>query len=273
MSRLEGKTAVVTGGASGIGEATARRIIEEGGRVVIADLDEAAGKQLAADLGSSAVFARTDVTSEDDVAGAVRTATTEFGRLDLMFNNAGIIGVTGPIATLPLDDYERTMAVLLRGVVLGMKHAATVMIPQGSGAIISTSSVAGVQGGLGAHVYSAAKAAVIGLTQSVAAELWPHGIRVNAVLPGKVATPMTAAIIARRGGPAEPAKPREQQLREERRGQASDIAAAVVFLASDEGRFITGESLRIDGGLTRAGSVPGFTTGEYSSPQIFGTER
>src|SRR3954453_11648478 len=132
-SRFTGKVAVVTGGASGIGEATVQRFVEEGGRAVIADVDEERGRQLAKELGDATRFVRTDVTREADIAAAVQTAAVDLGRLDLMFNNAGIIGAYGPISTLTVDAYERTMAVLLHSVVFGMKHAATVMIPQGSG--------------------------------------------------------------------------------------------------------------------------------------------
>ena len=260
--------AVITGGASGIGAATVRRFVAEGARVVIADLQTAEGESLAAEDPERMAFVRTDVTSEADVDAAIASATQWFGRLDVMFNNAGIIGAVGPIGTLSLADYERTMAVL-RSVVLGMKHAANVMIPQGSGVILSTSSVAAVSGGLGAHTYSAAKAAIIGLTQSVAAELWPHGIRVNAILPGKITTPMTVALRAGDGRPVEPDDTRDVLLGE-RKGHARDIAAAAAYLASDDGRFVAGESLRVDGGLTRAGGASPFATGSYREASMLG---
>jgi NAD(P)-dependent dehydrogenase (short-subunit alcohol dehydrogenase family) len=265
-ARLQGTVAVITGGASGIGAETARRFVREGANVVLADVQEDAGEKLAAEIGEHSRFVRTDVSSEPDIAAAVAAAVTTFGRLDVMFNNAGIIGAVGPIGTLQLDAYERTMAVTLRSVVLGMKHAASVMVPQRSGVILSTSSVAAVAGGLGAHTYSAAKAAVIGLTQSVAAELWPYGIRVNAIVPGKISTPMTAAL---RGVPVDAlADDTAEVLIAERKGQARDIAAAAAFLASEDGRFITGEPMRVDGGLTRAGTPSGFATGAYQSAQM-----
>ena len=268
-ARLSGRVAVITGGASGIGEATVRRFLAEGARVVIADRQADRGAALATEFGADAVFVQTDVTDEAAVAGAIDAATARYGRLDVMFNNAGIIGVTGPIATIDADAYRHTMAVLLDSVVFGMKHAARVMLHQGEGgAIISTSSVAAVAGGLGAHTYSAAKAAVIGLTQSVAAELWPHRIRVNAVLPGKIMTPMTAEIRARRAGNtgAPPPTDTPEQMRADRRAYPDDIAAAVLFLVSDEGRFVTGESLLVDGGLVRAGGPSPFAIGQYSEP-------
>jgi len=265
-ARLSGAVAVITGGSSGIGAETARRFVREGAKVVLADIHADAGAKVAAELGDETRFVRTDVTSEADIEAAVHTAVTTFGRLDVMFNNAGIIGAVGPIGTLRLDDYEHTMAVTLRSVVFGMKHAANVMVPQRSGVILSTSSVAAVAGGLGAHTYSAAKAAIIGLTQSVAAELWPYGIRVNALLPGKISTPMTAALRGRAAESGDDDTP--EVLIGERKGQARDIAAAAAFLASEDGRFITGESMRVDGGLTRAGTPSAFATGSYQSAHM-----
>ena len=167
-SRLKDKVAVITGGASGIGEGTVLRFVEEGARVVIADLQDEPGRALAARLGDVARFVHTDVTVESDVAGAVDTAVAAFGRLDVMFNNAGIVGAVGRIAETSTDQWDRTVSILMRGVFLGMKHAARVMVPQGGGAIVSTSSTAGILGGLGPHCYTACKHAVIGLTKSVA---------------------------------------------------------------------------------------------------------
>jgi NAD(P)-dependent dehydrogenase (short-subunit alcohol dehydrogenase family) len=265
--RLAGKVAVVTGGASGIGEATVRRFVGEGANVVIADLQQVPGQMLATELGAAARFINTNVMVEDNVAAAIDLAVLTWGRLDVMFNNAGIIGVTGPIATTDIDAYETTMAVLLRSVVFGMKHAATVMVPQQSGVILSTASVAAFVGGLGAHIYSAAKAAIVGLTQSVAAELWPHGIRVNALVPGKIATPMTASLTGLSADPSNPVDVSSAaERRADRRGLPEDIAAAAAFLASDDGAFITGESVRVDGGLTQAGGPSPFAIGKYDTP-------
>jgi len=161
--RLDGKVAVVTGGASGIGEGTVRRFVAEGARCVVADIQP--GAALVAELGEATRFVRTDVTVEADVAAAVDLAVGAFGRLDVMFNNAGIVGAVGTLADTTVEAWDATMAVLLRGVFLGMKHAARVMVPQRSGAILSMSSTAGVMGGLGPHAYTAAKHAVIGLTR------------------------------------------------------------------------------------------------------------
>ncbi len=284
--RLVGRVAVITGGASGIGEATVRRFVSEGARVVIADLQAELGQALAAELGDSTRFVRTDVTDEASLLAAITTATETFRALDIMFNNAGIIGATGPIATIGYDDYRRTMAVLVDSVVFGTKHAAAAMIAHGrGGSIISTSSVAAVSGGLGTHTYSAAKAAVLGFTQSVAAELWPHAIRANAILPGKIMTPMTANLRASATpvpseatapptGPATtvPTTPSDspESMRAERRAYPADIAAAALFLASDDARFVTGESLLVDGGLVRAGGPSPFAIGNYRTPGMIG---
>ncbi len=145
--RLDGMVAVITGAASGIGAGTARRFVAEGASVVLADIQQELGESLAAELGDSALFALTNVTSEDDVAATVDMAVDQWGRLDVMFNNAGILGAVGSIAHTPLGDWERTISVLLTGAFLGSKHAARVMVPRGSGSIINTSSIAGVTDG------------------------------------------------------------------------------------------------------------------------------
>lgn len=244
---------MITGGASGIGEATARLFVGEGALVVLADLQRERGDTLAKELGDAACFVSTDVTREDDIAAAIDLAVEHFGALDIVFNNAGIVGATGPIADLRLDEYEATMAVLLRGAVLGMKHAARVMIPQGSGSILSTSSVAGVMGGLGPHVYSAAKAAIIGLTQSVAGELGPLGIRVNCIVPGSMATPMVADVALGDPSAVDAVRDVLQSVSPlKRAGLADDIALAALYLASDDAANVTAQALRVDAGMTLA---------------------
>ncbi len=261
--RLEAKTAVITGAASGIGAGTARMFAENGANVVVADLQEEAGRALVAELGDVARFANCDVTNEADVAAAVDLAVAEFGRLDVMFNNAGIVGAVGRIAETPVEAWDNTIAILLKGVFLGMKHAARVMVPQESGVIISTSSTAGILGGLGPHAYTTAKHGVIGLTKSVANELAPHGIRVNAISPGNTVTAMTAAVgtgdadnfdeatkFIAAGSPLGYA------------GFPEDIAAAALYLASDDGRYVSGHTLVVDAGQTMAGMKPArFNTG------------
>lgn len=252
--RLEGRVAIVTGGASGIGAGTVRRFVDEGARVVIADVDVERGKELAGELGPSTCFAETDVTDEQNVAAAVDRALVDFGRLDVMFNNAGIIGAVGPIADTSLTAWDRSVAVLLRSVFLGMKHAARAMIPNRSGVILSTSSIAGLTGGLGPHAYTAAKHAVIGLTKSVAVELAAHGIRVNAIAPGMTATGMTAYTFTgdATGIDATVATIRSRSLLGIA-GEPADIASAALYLASDDARYVTGHVLVVDAGQTSNG--------------------
>lgn len=252
--RLKDKVAVITGGASGIGEGTVLRFVEEGARVVIADVQDEPGRALAARLGDAVRYVHTDVTVESDVAGAVDAAVAAFGRLDVMFNNAGIVGAVGRIAETSADQWDRTVSILLRGVFLGMKHAARVMVPQGGGAIVSTSSTAGILGGLGPHCYTACKHAVIGLTKSVASELAAHGIRVNAISPGNTVTAMTSAVMT--------GDPNAIDMATKHIAAGSllgipglpiDIANAAVFLASEEARYVTAHTLVVDAGQTAIG--------------------
>jgi NAD(P)-dependent dehydrogenase (short-subunit alcohol dehydrogenase family) len=248
--RLDGKVAVITGGASGMGAATVRRFVTEGAKVVIADLQEDRGMELVAELGDENVsFARVDVTQEVDVAGAVAEAVDRFGRLDVMFNNAGFGGARGPIETISVEDYDITMDVLLKGVFLGIKHAAPVMKAQGSGSIINTSSGAGVQAGETPHLYAVAKAAVIHLTKSTALELGANGIRVNAICPGVIATPLAFGGKTLRPDQIDKADAKLGPYQPIGRiGQPDDIANYALFLASDESTFITGTAQLVDGG-------------------------
>ncbi|HKC51942.1 MAG TPA: SDR family oxidoreductase, partial [Myxococcota bacterium] len=194
--RLEGKVAVITGGASGMGRATAFRFLAEGASVVVADLNDATGKEFlesASQAGHAKAvrFARTDVAEEADVAGMIDLAVRDFGHVDIVFNNAGIGGAFGPVTNLEVEDWDFTFAVLVRGVFLGIKHGARAMKRQGTGgSIINTASVAGLSGGSGPLCYSAAKAAVVNLTRSAAVELAPDKIRVNAICPGGILTPL-----------------------------------------------------------------------------------
>jgi NAD(P)-dependent dehydrogenase (short-subunit alcohol dehydrogenase family) len=263
--RLQGKVAIVTGGASGIGEGTCRRFAEEGATVIVADLDEAGAQKVAADIGGVGV--RCDVAVEADIEASVKLATERYGRLDVYFANAGMGGVGGSIADLDVDGFDRTVAVLMRGVALGMKHAARVMIPQGSGSIISTASVAGLMGGYGPPIYSGCKSAVIGMTRAVARELSPLGIRVNAICPGAILTNIFAAGLGVEGEAAEQLKavleesfPKAQPV--PRTGMPTDIANAALWLASDDSTFVTGQALVIDGGLTSVNPNFGQQLGE-----------
>jgi NAD(P)-dependent dehydrogenase (short-subunit alcohol dehydrogenase family) len=257
--RLEGKVAVVTGGASGIGEATVRRFAEEGASVVIADIQTGPGQALATELGSGTRFLRTDVSLEQDVAAAIDLAVAEFGTLDVMFNNAGVVGVVGRIADTPADGWHRTLGVLLDSVFYGMKHAARIMVPQGRGAIVSTSSTAGILGGLGPHAYTACKHAVIGLTKSVASELASSGIRVNAISPGNTVTAMTSAVIT--GDHTDTESATASIVKGSPLGIAGlpdDIALAALYLACDEARYVTGHTLVVDAGQTTNGGSARF---------------
>ena len=259
--RLNGKVAVITGGASGMGAATVRKFVAEGARVVIADVQEEKGRELAQSIGAEAVFAFADVCREADVQGMIDAAVTEFGGLDCLFNNAGFAGVTGDIETTDMGEpYERTVGAMLTGVVAGMKHAVPQLKARGGGAIISTASVAGIKGGLGPHVYSGVKAAVVNLSRSVAMELGPFSIRVNAICPGGIATPIFAGQLAQSGGNEDYAAAVRPVLKAmqplPRPGEPEDIANAACFLASDEGSFISGHALVVDGGLTAGSWVP-----------------
>ena len=255
MGKLEGKGALITGGASGIGEATAKLFVEEGASVLVTDIQDERGQALADVLGSDAGYLHADVSLEDDVERAVRRATETFGRLDVMFNNAGIAGAVGSIEEVTVEAFDETIGVLLKGVFLGIKHAATVMKDRGGGSIINTASVAGIRTGYGNHIYSAAKAGVIQLTRSTAMELGESGVRVNCICPGFIATPMIGRA---RGLSVEEADEKLDIVKDafegaqpiRRTGLPEDIAKAALWLASDDSGFVNGHTLVVDGGVT-----------------------
>jgi NAD(P)-dependent dehydrogenase (short-subunit alcohol dehydrogenase family) len=258
--RMKGKVAVVTGGASGIGKRTIERFVAEGGRAVIADIQDDRGLRLREDLGDAVRYVRCDVTVEGDIESAIATAVEAWGRLDLMFNNAGAGGDPSPIETMSVEGWDTTMNLLLRAVMLGIKHAAPIMKRQNSGSIVSTASVAGLLPGSTAAAYGVAKAAVTYLTRCAAMELAADRIRVNCICPGLIATPIlaksvglasqiadtTIAAVERAGASFQPLP---------RGGRADDIASAVLFLASEDSSFITGVVLPVDGGIA-AGRTP-----------------
>ena len=254
MGRLDGKVAVITGGSSGIGKASVQLFVEEGARVVIADIMDDRGTALADEIGKNAAFRHVDVSQEDDVKGAVDFAVEKFGRLDCMFNNAGIAGAMGPIDLIPAIGFDITIAILFRSVFFGMKHATPVMREQGSGTIISTASIAGLRTGCGGHFYSACKAAVIHMTRTVAIELGPLGIRVNAICPGAIVTSIFGRGLGLEQDDAEAAYEGLQEVFKEaqaveRPGQPEDIAKAALWLASDDSSFVSGAAISVDGAV------------------------
>ncbi len=250
--RLENKTALITGGASGIGAAATRRFIEEGCRVLICDIQAEAGAAFARSFGDRAAYMVCDVTREENVAAAMDAALEQFGKLDIVFHSAGIVGAVGPIATTPSAEWRFTIDVLLNGTFYTLKHAARVMVPHKSGSIISMASTAGLQGGLGPHAYAAAKHAVVGLTKNVATELCGKGIRVNAIAAASVATPMVASVLTGDPNDIEGAKLKLAEVSPlvGRPGLALDVANAALWLASDESGYTTGHTLTTDAGIT-----------------------
>ncbi|MQL90182.1 hypothetical protein Taro_022768 [Colocasia esculenta] len=250
--RLEGKVALVTGGASGIGESTVRLLCRHGAQVVVADIQDDKGKALCVELGGPAVatYIHCDVTDESHVRDAVDAAVATYGTLDIVLSNAGIAGSSEPsILETKKEDFEKVVAVNLTGMFLVTKHAARVMIPARRGSIVITSSVASVNGGLGLFAYTSTKHAVVGLCKEAAAELGRHGVRVNCVSPYFVATEMTRKFFGVDDGTLEAAAEATGNLKGVRL-KAEDIAEAVLYLASDDARYVSGHNLVVDGGIT-----------------------
>jgi NAD(P)-dependent dehydrogenase (short-subunit alcohol dehydrogenase family) len=252
---LQDKVAVITGGASGMGRATTLRFLDEGASVVFGDMNEKTAQEtldLAKEAGHEkhVRFIRTDVSEESDVAAMVGLAVDEFGRLDVLFNNAGLGGAFGAVTDLEVEDWDYTFGVLTRGPFLGIKHGSRVMIEQGDGgSIINTASVAGLSGGSGPQAYSAAKAALINLTMTTAVELGKHRIRVNAICPGGIVTPL----VMMGQDPDTIAENMEKLQPLPTAGRPEHIAGAALFLASDDAAFVTGHALVVDGGLEAMG--------------------
>ena len=247
----ESRVCLITGGASGIGAACVEAFAAAGYRVAFGDIQADKGKALAKKH-KSALFLRLDVSSESDFAAAFAAVHARWGQVDVVVNNAAIAGVLGPIAEIPLEEYEHACGVIQRSVFLGMREAARAMQPRRRGAIVNIASIAGLAGGHGPHVYSACKAAVIGMTKSVALELAESGIRVNAICPGAIETPIHTGVTderwVERMAKIRPGLKDYQAI--DRMGLPKEIAAAVLWLASDAASYVTGQALAVDGGLT-----------------------
>jgi NAD(P)-dependent dehydrogenase (short-subunit alcohol dehydrogenase family) len=256
--RLENKVAVITGGTSGIGAATAEVFAAEGAKVIIAGRSEQKGAELAKRLGDNVIYQHTDVMIEADIKAVIALAVSRFGKLDCLFNNAGGPD-RGTLETVTPEDFNYSMNLLLGAVVFGMKHAATAMKAQGSGCIINNSSIAAIRMNQGGYLYTAAKAAVTHITRLAGTQLGPSGIRVNSISPGAIATPIFWG-----GSQVSNTLSAEQNQRKmeklklslakatplPRAGLDKDIAYAALFLASDEGSFVNCHDLVVDGGRT-----------------------
>jgi len=257
-----GKVAIVTGAASGIGRASAEAFIENGAKVVLADINEEVGAELADSLGGTAVFQKTDVSSEEDIEALVAKAISHFGGLDIMFNNAGISGNQVPrFLDDPLEDFDHVLGINLKGTIKGSHTAGKYMAKNGGGVILNNASIAGVLPGQALTAYRMSKAAVVHFTKCVAIDLAEYGIRVNCLAPGHIRTPLTSFSMPGMN------EEQMQRLREalapvwdvnqplKRHGSPADVAHAVMFLCSDRAAQITGTIMPIDGGITAGDPV------------------
>ena len=248
LKRLEGKVAIVTGGASGIGESTARLFSKHGAKVIIGDIQDELGHSVCNELDpQTTTYVHCDVSDEKDVENLVNTTVSKYGKLDIMYNNAGTVDTPKPnILDIHKADFEKVVSVNLVGAFLGIKHAARVMIPARKGSIISTASVCSIIGGVATHGYTSSKHGILGLTRNTAVELGQHGIRVNCVSPYLVATPLAKDFfkLDDDGGYRVYSNLKEATLKPE------DIAQAALYLGSDDSKYVSGHNLVVDGGFT-----------------------
>lgn len=275
---LDGKVAIVTGGTSGIGLATVERYVNEGAKVAIADIQDDLGASLVERLGASTTYVHTDVTDEAAIESLVAETVKKFGKLDVIFNNAGAQGDPSAMTDVTSDGFDKTLALLTRSVLLGHKYAARQFQAQGTGgSIISTASAAALQGGWSAAGYTIAKHAVVGIVRQAVAELAPLGIRSNAIAPGIIMTPIMARSL---GLPMEQAEEFATFLAERlaptqpfgRVGYPDDIAKVATFLASDLSEFVTGTVIPVDGGVT-AVTQGSFATDTVAAAQEFAARK
>ncbi|KAI3997271.1 hypothetical protein MKX01_009115 [Papaver californicum] len=252
LRRLEGKVALITGGASGIGKCTAKLFSQHGAKVVIADIQDELGQSVCKEIGpaTTALYVHCDVTDELQVQSAVDTTVAKYGKLDIMFNNAGIIDEPkARILDNEKSDFERVLKVNVTGVFLGTKHAARVMIPARQGSIISTASVSSILGAAASHAYACSKHAVLGLTKNAAVELGQFGIRVNCMSPYALATPLAKSFVKMEDKDLEQLMHTLGNLK----GvilKAEDVANAALYLGSDDSQYVSGHNMIIDGGFS-----------------------
>ncbi len=276
--RLDGKVCIVTGATSGIGKATAERFAAEGATVVLAGRRAELGESIAAAIGPNASFVRTDVAQEEEVRALITSTHERFGRVDCLFNNAGGPGQTGGIEGLDVDRFDATFANNVRSVMLGMKHVAPIMKVQRSGSIINNASVAGSRSGYSSSVvYGSSKAAVIQLTKTVAMELAEHGVRVNSISPGAIATGIFGKVFGMSDAAADATATAMQRAFATaqpipRPGLPADIAGVAVFLASDDSAFVTAHDLVVDGGLIAGRAWSPAQAGYAAMKKSFGIE-